>query len=69
MPATLSSDRGTPWTPYELLEVVRRADKAFTDDASDKTIIMETFLMVRRLVKHAADVEADRNLERHSPAH
>lgn len=50
-------------SPYDLEEAVRKADKSVADSGfADKAVITETFLLMRYLVRHAADVESDRCL-------
>ena len=50
-------------TPYELERLIDTADKNVNEGKfAPNTIITETYLLVRRLVQHAADVEATRRL-------
>jgi hypothetical protein len=50
-------------TPYELQQAIDKADEnASKSNFADKAVITETFLLVRRLAQHAADVEAERRL-------
>ena len=50
-------------SPHDLEETVRKADENVSNsNFADKAVIIETFLLMRWLVRHAAEVEADRRL-------
>lgn len=50
-------------SPYDLERAIDAADKNVNEAKfSQNAIITETFLLMRRLVQHAADVEAERRL-------
>lgn len=51
-------------TPYNLERAIEKADETLAKaDFADKAVITETFLLVRMLARHAADVEAERLLD------
>lgn len=50
-------------SPYELEKALDQADKNVSENKfADKAVITETYLLMRRLIQHAADVEGDRRL-------
>lgn len=55
-------------TPYDLEEAIRKSYAEVQKEGfSDKSVITETFVLVRKLVRHAADVEAERLIATRTP--
>jgi hypothetical protein len=49
-------------TPYALEQALRQATERVEADTSDRVVLTELFILVRKLIQHEADKEADRRV-------